>query len=159
MCPHCDHFDPVLAKWLKTLPQDVVFVRIPVVYRPQWEAPARLYYTLEAMGQLDRQHSAAFTAIHRENVNLSSESGVTDWAVKKGLDRKKFVDTYNSFAVQSKVQAAKQKQGAYGIQAVPMIVVAGKYRTPENFSGNFEQLLSLVDNLVAKARAEQGRKR
>jgi len=40
-----------------------------------------------------------------------------------------------------------------------ILVVAGKYRTPENFSGSFEQLLSLVNNLIVKARAEQGSKR
>jgi hypothetical protein len=60
--------------------------------------------------------------------------------------------------VQSKTRAAKQKQGSYGIQAVPMLVVAGKYRTPQNFSGSFDQLLNLTNSLIAKARAEQGRK-
>jgi thiol:disulfide interchange protein DsbA len=159
MCPHCDRFDPVLSKWQKALPKDVTFLRVPVIYRPQWEAPARLYYTLEAMGQVDRLHSAVFNAIHRENVNLTTAADVTNWAVKKGLDRKKFVDTYNSFAVDSKVHAAKQKQESYGIQAVPMLVVAGKYRTPESFSGSFDQLLGLADQLIAKARAESGKKR
>lgn len=158
MCQHCDHFDPVLNKWLKTLPKDVVFLRVPVVFRPQWEAPARLYYTLDAMGELEKFHPAAFTAIHRERADLLKEAGVVNWAVGKGLDRKKFTDTYNSFAVHSKTQGSKQKQGAYGISGVPSVVVAGKYRTPENFAGGFDELLKLVDGLVAKARAEQGKK-
>lgn len=158
MCPHCDHFDPTLSKWLKTLPKDVVFHRVPVIFRPQWEAPAKLYYTLEAMGELDRLHAAAFSAIHRENTDLMSDAGVANWAAKKGLDRKKFSDTYNSFTVQSKAQGSKQKQGAYGIQGVPMLVVAGKYRTPDNYSGSFDDLLKLIDNLIAKSRAEQGKK-
>ena len=158
MCPHCDHIDPVVNKWIKTLPKDVVFQRVPVIFRPQWEAPAKLYYTLDAMGELEKLHSAAFAAIHRENTDLASAAGVINWAVKKGLDRKKFSDTYNSFAVLSKAQGSKQKQGAYGIPGVPAFVVAGKYRSPENFSGGFDELLKLVDGLVAKARAEQGRK-
>lgn len=158
MCPHCDHIDPVVNKWTKTLAKDVSFQRVPVVFRPQWEAPAKLYYTLDAMGELEKFHAAAFAAIHRENTDLSNEAGVTNWAVKKGLDRKKFSDTYNSFAVQSKAQGSKQKQGAYGIPGVPSFVVAGKYRTPDNFAGGFDELLKLVDGLVAKARAEQGKK-
>jgi thiol:disulfide interchange protein DsbA len=158
MCPHCDHFDPVLNAWLKTLPKDVVFRRVPVIFRPQWEAPARLYYTLEAMGELDRLHGAAFTAIHREGVNLMTEAGVTDWAVKKGLDRKKFSDTFNSFTVLSKTTASKQKQGAYGIPGVPAMVVAGRYRTPDNFSGGNDAMLKIVDELIARSRNEMGKK-
>jgi thiol:disulfide interchange protein DsbA len=158
MCPHCDHMDPFVGKWQKTLAKDVAFTRVPVIFRPQWEAPARLYYTLEAMGELDKLHSAAFTAIHRENNDMTNEAAVTDWAVKKGLDRKKFADTFNSFAVQSKTQGSKQKQGAYGIPGVPAFVVAGKYRTPDNYPGSFDEMLKLVDDLVAKARLEQGKK-
>ena len=158
ICPHCYHFDPTLNQWLKTLPKDVVFRRVPVIFRPQWEPAAKLYYTLEDMGELARLHSAAFAAIHVENKDLMSDSGVINWAASKGLDRKKFAAVYNSFAVQSKTQGAKQKQGAYGIQAVPMLVVAGKYRTPENFSGSHDDLLKLVGQLIDKVRAERGRK-
>lgn len=158
MCAHCDHADPFVNKWAKTLSKDVSFQRVPVVFRPQWEAPAKLYYTLDAMGELEKFHPAAFAAIHRERVDLQNEAGVTNWAVQKGLDRKKFADTYNSFAVQSKAQGSKQKQGAYGVPGVPSFVVAGKYRTPDNFTGGFDELLKLVDGLVAKARAEQGKK-
>lgn len=158
MCPHCDHIDPVVSQWQKTLAKDVVFHRVPVVFRPQWEAPARLYYTLEAMGELDKLHLAAFTAIHRENADLMNEAGATNWAVKKGLDRKKFSDTFNSFSVMSKTQGSKQKQGAYGIPGVPAFVVAGKYRNPENVPGGYEGLMKRVDELIAKSRAEQGRK-
>ena len=158
MCPHCDHIDPVVNKWTKTLSKDVVFHRVPVVFRPQWEAPAKLYYTLDAMGELDKYHAAAFAAIHRERVDLQNEAGVINWASGKGLERKKFSDTYNSFAVQSKAQGSKQKQGAYAIPGVPAFVVAGKYRTPDNYAGGFDELLKLVDELVVKARAEQGKK-
>jgi thiol:disulfide interchange protein DsbA len=163
MCPHCDHFDPVLNNWLKAQPKDVVFRRIPVVFRPQWEAPARLFFALEAMTELDKKqmdklHTAAFTAVHREGANLMTESGVTDWAVKMGLDRKKFSDTYNSFAVQSKATGSKQKQSAYGIPGVPAMVVAGKYRTPDNFSGGNEAMLKIVDDLIVKSRNEMGKK-
>ena len=158
MCPHCDHIDPFVNKWSKALSKDVTFQRVPVIFRPQWEAPAKLYYTLDALGELDKLHPAAFAAIHRENTDLMTEAGVANWAAKKGLDRKKFSDTYNSFAVQSKAQGSKQKQGAYGVPGVPSFVVAGKYRTPDNFAGSFDELLKLVDGLVAKARAEQGKK-
>ena len=158
MCPHCDHIDPLVAKWQKSLAKDVVFTRVPVIFRPQWEAPAKLYYSIEALGEIDKLHGAAFTAIHRERADLMNEAGVINWAAAKGVDRKKFSDTYNSFTVQSSAQRSKQRQGAYGIQGVPAFVVAGKYRTPEDFHGSNEELLNLVDRLIVKVRAEQGRK-
>jgi thiol:disulfide interchange protein DsbA len=158
MCPHCAHFEPVLAPWVKALPKDVAFQRIPVVYRPQWEAPARLYYTLDTLNEVGRLHNAVFTAVHVEGSNLTSDAAVAEWAAKKGVDPRKFSDVYNSFTTQSKVQHAKQATAAYRIDGVPAIVVAGKYRTPpENFTGSHEDLLKIVDALIAKARAEQKR--
>jgi len=156
MCPHCAHFEPVLAPWAKALPKDVVFRRNPVVYRPQWEAPARLFLTLEAMNEVDRLHAAAFNAIQVEGSNLTIEAGVMEWAAKKGLNARKFSDVYNSFALQSKLQRAKQATADYGINSVPAIVVAGKYRAPtEDFKGTHEDLLKIVDALIVKARSEQ----
>jgi thiol:disulfide interchange protein DsbA len=154
-CPHCAHFEPVLAAWVKKQAKDVVFRRVPVIFRPQWEAPARLYYTLESMGDADNLHGAAFEAIHAQGVNLFSDAAVADWVKTKGVDSKRFADNYSSFSVLSKVQRAKQMTGAYGIQGVPMMVVAGKYRTPDNYPGGSEDMLKLVDAIIAKARTEQ----
>lgn len=158
MCPHCAQFEPALSKWLKGQPKDVVFRRVPVIFRPQWDAPARLYYTLEAMNELDRLHTAVFEAIHGQGTNLMSDAAVADWAAKKGLDAKKFADVYGSFTVQSKAMRAKQASGAYGISGVPAMVVGGKYRTADNPSGQQDDLLKVVDALIAKVRSEQGRK-
>ncbi len=156
MCPHCAHFEPVLAPWAKKLPKDVSFQRIPVVYRPQWEAPARLYYTLEALNEVDRLHGAVFNAIHVEGGNLTTDAGVAEWTAKKGLDPRKFSDVYNSFTLQSKLQRARQATAAYHIDSVPSIVVAGKYKAPtETFTGTHEDLLKIVDALIAKARREK----
>ncbi len=156
MCPHCAHFDPVLSTWVKALPKDVVFRRVPLIFRKEWEAPAKLYFALEAMGEVERLHGAAFAAIHVEGTYLVNDAAVFDWAARKGLDRKAFADAYNSFTVQSKVARVKQMSGAYGIQGVPMLVVAGKYRTADN-PPSYEDLLKIVDTLIAKARNERKR--
>src|SRR5213595_1767867 len=33
-CPHCAHFEPLLGPWLKKLPADVQFRRIPALFKP-----------------------------------------------------------------------------------------------------------------------------
>jgi thiol:disulfide interchange protein DsbA len=156
MCPHCAHFEPALARWAKALPRDVVLRRVPVIFRPQWEAPARLFYTLETMNEIDRLHGAVFAAIHEQRADLMSEKGIMDWAAKQGLDLKKFRDIYGSFALQGKLQRSRQMAAAYGVSGVPMMAVAGKYRTPtEHSSGSHEDQLRVVDALIAKARGER----
>ena len=80
--------------------------------------------------------------------------------MKKGVDRKKFSDAYNSFAVQSKISRAQQMTRTYGLNGVPTVIVGGKYMTSNTMTnGAFEPVVVIMDELIAKARAEQGGKK
>ena len=46
-CPHCYHFEPDLNAWLKTKPDDVVFIRQPAVFNERWAAHAKMFYTAD----------------------------------------------------------------------------------------------------------------
>ncbi|MDP2265024.1 MAG: thiol:disulfide interchange protein DsbA/DsbL, partial [Thiobacillus sp.] len=59
-CPHCFQLEPAINTWLKTLPNDAQVRRVPAVFRDDWAAAAKTYYTLEQMGLLDRLHSKVF---------------------------------------------------------------------------------------------------
>ena len=158
-CPHCYDFEPVLGKWLKTLPKDVVFHRVPADFG-RWTPGVRLYYALDAIGEEERLHKDLFDAVYRDRMNFNLESEVTDWLVKKGVDRKKFSDAYNSFAVQSKISRAQQMTRTYGLNGVPTVIVGGKYMTSNTMTnGAFEPVVVIMDELIAKARAEQGGKK
>ena len=65
-CPHCNAFEPVLSAWVKQLPKDVVFKRVPVAFTGGAEPQQRLYYALEAMGLVEQLHARVFAAIHGE---------------------------------------------------------------------------------------------
>jgi thiol:disulfide interchange protein DsbA len=58
---------------------------------------------------------------YRENQSVRGKSALTEWVVKKGVDQKKFTDTFNSFGVMSKVKRGDQMAQAYKIQGVPAI--------------------------------------
>lgn len=157
-CSHCFDFEPALHNWTKTKPQDVVFKRVPALFPgDKWLPETRLYYTLEAMGLVEKLHQEVFNAIHVDRVRMNSESTMLDWIEKKGVDRKKFEETYRSFAVQSKVQRSKQLSQAHGLDGVPALVVQGKYK-PLPTGAVYAEVLVTLDKLIAKARAEQGRK-
>jgi len=154
-CPHCNDLEPFLDAWIAKLPPDVQFRRVPVMFQQRWEALARIYYTLDAMGEEARLSPEVFRAIHVNNLPLYQERVFFDWAASKGLDRGKVADVYGSFAVTSKFNRAKSLAGAYNIQSVPTVVVDGKFVTASDRVGTHSALPAALDALVAKARAER----
>ncbi len=152
-CPHCGEFEPILQGWLKTVPADVQFRRIPVMFQDRWVPLAKIYYTLEALGEESRLSPDVFVALHAKGLPLWQDKTFFDWAASQGLDRKKVEDMYNSFGIGGKVNRARMAAQAYQIQSVPLVVVDGKFvsnRVPSHAA-----MPALIDALVAKARAER----
>jgi thiol:disulfide interchange protein DsbA len=154
-CPHCADLEPILDKWLTTLPPDVQFMRVPVVFQERWVPLAKIYYTLDALGVESKLSPEVFAAIHKNGVNLASTKTFFDWAAGKWLDRKKVEDMYNSFAIAGRMNRALQEAKQYNIQSVPTIVVDGKFITATDKVGSHEALPPAIDALIAKARAER----
>jgi protein dithiol oxidoreductase (disulfide-forming) len=154
-CPHCNDLEPFLQSWIKTLPPDVQFRRVPVTFQDQWKPLAKIYFTLEAMNEDVRLSPEAFKAIHGGGVPLNQDKVFFDWAASKGLDRAKVVDTYNSFGVDSKLKRALVLAQEYNIQSVPTLVVDGKFVTSSDRVGGHAGVPAALDTLVAKARTER----
>ncbi len=85
-CPHCNAFEPKLNAWLKKLPPDVYFHRVPVAFRDDFVPQQRLYYTLEAMGKLDELHQKVFDAVHKDHKPTDKEDSILQFAQANGLD-------------------------------------------------------------------------
>ncbi len=157
-CPHCADFEPALQDWLKRKPKDVDYRMVPMVFRDAWKPPAKLFYTLEAMGVLEQYHQKVYDAIHKQNQQLFTDQAVIDWAVKQGLDKTKFEQVYNSFGIDAKIQRGMALGRAYGIQFTPAMGIAGKYWTGPSMvqaSGgglDLARFFSVVDQLVAMER-------
>ena len=151
-CSHCANFEPVLAPWAKRLPKDVVLRRVPVAFSDSWLPFSNLYYSLEALGELDRLHAAVFEAIHEQKINLADPKKLDDWLAKKGVDVAKFRETSRSFTVQTKVNRAQQIHAAHGVRGVPSMVVDGRFRPADPFPGSYSDLLKVIDALIVKAR-------
>ena len=155
-CSHCFELEPLLQKWAKNKPQDVVFNRVAALFPGnKWLPEVKLYYTLEALGLVDKLHQQVFDAMHVDRVRMSDEKTMLGWMEAKGVDRKKFEDAYRSFAIQSKTQRSMQLSQAYGLDGVPALFVQGKYKV---IGGNYAELLANLDKVVAKVRAEQAKK-
>jgi thiol:disulfide interchange protein DsbA len=152
-CPHCYSLEPAVNAWVKTIPPDVEFKRVHAIPNQAWAVHASLFYTLEAMGLLDRLHSKVFEAIHKDNINLGNEKLRSEWLTKNGVDPAKYAEVAKSFSVSTKMQRAAQMTGAYKVDGVPRIFVNGKYYTAPEFAGP-ERTFSVVNELIAMARKE-----
>jgi thiol:disulfide interchange protein DsbA len=153
-CPHCYSFDPYLAKWKEGLPDDVNFVRLPVMWNPTNQIHARIFYTAEALGKLDEVHEAVFQAMHRDKQTLTTEASIQKFLLDFGISEQEFNDTFRSFAVESKLQRAKNLTQRYRIQSVPLLVTNGKYLTQGSEIKNFDEMLAVTDELIERERQE-----
>lgn len=155
-CNHCSDFHPLISKWAEKLPKDVSFRRIPVSFnRPEWARLSKIYYALEATGDLAKLDAAVFIAIHEQRVQFKTDEAVTAWVASKGADAKKFGDAFSGFSMQAKIQRADQDASAARISGVPSIAVDGRYLINNEAAGSYEDLLKITDSVVAKVRQER----
>jgi thiol:disulfide interchange protein DsbA len=162
-CPHCSSLQPSLAAWLKRKPANVEFRRVPAVFQDSWLPYAQLYYTLEAMGLVDKLHHDVFSAIHSQKVRLNEPKVLFDWVASKGVERQKFIDTYNSFSVKSLTQRAVETTRRYSVPFTPALVVDGRFLTGPSMTspGNsvdYDRFFKVLDQMVAGVAKKTGGK-
>ena len=150
-CPHCYSLEPSIAPWLKTLPPQAVFRRVPVGFNALYETYQKIFYALEAMGQLDAMHAKVFAAIHQQRMRLDKDADIAAFMNANGIDGAKFVEQFKSFSVQTKVRQANQLSKAYAIDGVPTIGVQGRYTTSGSQAGSNERALAIATFLAERA--------
>ena len=167
-CPHCYHLEPSLKAWLKRKPADVEFKPVPATFgAPTWEPLTRTYYALDAMSLAAKHHDALFAAIHEEKdpnkqrAMVNDSRIIADWLATKGVDKQKFLDAYNSFAVNNSIKRSEDMTRSYDVPGTPAIAIEGKYLiSPSNFSNadnsvNYDRFFGAVDQLIAQVRKER----
>jgi thiol:disulfide interchange protein DsbA len=152
-CPHCNAFEPTFAAWMKRVPKDVSVRRVPVSFRDDFVPQQRLFYALEAMGLLDKLHAKVFTAIHVEKLSLARADAIADWVVKQGVDKAKFLEQFNSFAVATKATRGTQLQNAYKVEGVPALGVGGRFYTDGTYAKSMERALVVAEFLANQIRS------
>jgi len=157
-CPHCNHLEPYVNRWLKKKAKDVELVRIPAIFRPSWELHARAFYTAQILGVLDKTHDAMFDAIHKLRKPMNNEKEIMDFFAEHGVKNADFKRVFHSFAVEAKVRRARDMSQRYGIDGVPTLIVDGKYRTNAELAGNSANIFKVVDFLVDQERKARSHK-
>lgn len=151
-CPHCNVFEPQFEAWAKSQPADVVVRRVPVAFNASFLPQQKLYFTLEGMNLLPQLHAKVFRAIHVERNGLKNDDAIFEWIGKQGVDVAKFKEVYNSFTVANQARKAAQLQNEYDVEGVPAMGVAGRYYTDGTKAGNMDNVLRVVNALIASSR-------
>jgi thiol:disulfide interchange protein DsbA len=160
-CPHCYALEPQLAAWVKTLPKDVVFKRVPGLPRPDWAPMAKAFYVMEALGLTEKLHSKLFDALHKQKAFLPNDERATiDWMTKEsGLDRKKVESEFNSFSLNTKLNQAAQIFRASGATGVPSLIIDGKYITSVTMAGGNQEVFNVANYLIENIRKDKAAKK
>lgn len=153
-CPHCFHFEPDLNKWLANKPDNVEFVRVPAVFNPVWALHARAYYAAVTLGLYDNGkhefHGAFFDEIHKHKKRLDNKNALRTFFARFGVSAEDFNNTFESFAVNTKVNRAADLSKRYQLDGVPSLIVNGKYRTDGPMAGGQKGMLKVLDFLIKK---------
>lgn len=156
-CPHCYSLEPVLSRWLKKLPKNAQFVRTPGT-APRWMTHAQAFYAFESLGVTAKVHEVFFGAVHEKRRALDNENAIADFIAEQGLSAKDFRQVFNSFGVSLRVERAKKLNQDLNIASVPTFVVDGRYLTSPGAAGGDEQMLKVLDFLIAKSARERPRR-
>jgi thiol:disulfide interchange protein DsbA len=99
-CPACNHFYPIADKLRAALPANAELTFIPAAFHPEedWPMFQRAFYAAQALGIDRKTHDAMF------------------------------VNTANSFGVDTKTRQAEEFMHKAQIDQTPTIIVNGKYR-------------------------------
>ena len=154
-CPHCYNFEPVLSEWKQQVPADVSVVKIPVIWNPTNQIHARIMYTAEALGVLDKIHPAAFDAMHQQGIMLTKDEEIVELFAGVGIAEDAFREAYGSFGVTSALKRAENLTRRYGIRSVPILVVNGKYVVEGEGIKTFGDMLGSAEELVERERRDR----
>jgi thiol:disulfide interchange protein DsbA len=152
-CPACNAFEPALEAWVKRLPPDVLFRRVPVGFSVPHQLHQRMFYALESMGQGDALHRRIFAAMHVQGNRMLTERDVIAWVAAQGVDAERFTAEMRSMSVDTRARQARQLSDAYRIDGVPSLGVQGRFFTSGSMAGTFDRALAVTDFLVQRVRS------
>jgi thiol:disulfide interchange protein DsbA len=152
-CPHCNAFEAPLGSWLARLPADVAFRKVHVGLSPRWVPHQQLFYALEQLGRTDATTARVFHAIHVDKASLDERDAMADFVAKQGVERRAFVEAFDSPQVAERMKRADTLAAAFGVQGVPNLGVHGKWLTSPGMAGSYADALRVVDFLLAKERS------
>jgi thiol:disulfide interchange protein DsbA len=153
-CPHCYSLESTIAKLKSSLPDDVEFKQIPAVLNPRWAFHAKAVFTAQILDPDNKQHlvEKLFKEYHENHKRLNKPDLVKAFFVEQGFTETQFNNTFNSIALSAAMSNAETVSADSQADAVPTMIINGKYRTSVAMAEGEENLLKIIDMLIKKER-------
>lgn len=149
-CGHCYLLEPKIEAWeRKGKPAYVEVVRMPAVWNDLLKTHARLFYTIEVLGQ-PQLNNEAFREINVRGNRLDTPDKIEAFFTSRGVAKADFQKAFSGFAVESKLARAVDLNKRYRITSTPTVVVNGKYVTDASMAGGEDKLFEVITALAAK---------
>jgi len=157
-CPVCYEAQPHITRFRQAAGAAVQWRRVPSPNPESWESLARTYYSLEALGALERLHWPLYDNHHFDDRRLDEEPNLLAWVAANGIDAGRFKEIWHSLDTRQKVEFARRALGIYEVRGVPTFVVDGRYLTSARMAGGVKEAMAVLDHLVERARKERAAK-
>ena len=156
-CIHCYQMEAPLNAWVKKLPADVYFKRMPGLPNASWAPMAKAFYAMETLGVSEKLHTPLFEAVHKsKSLNPTDEKAIVAWVTQQSkMDKAKVEGAFKSFTINTNLNRAAQVFRASGATGVPSLVIDGKYITSSTMNGGNEQALKVVDYIIENVRKDK----
>ena len=86
---------------------------------------------------------------HKERKRLRTDEDLADYFTSFGVSEDDYFKTARSFAVETRMRRAAALAQRYGVTGTPSVVVNGKYLAMARMAGGYNELIQLIDHLVA----------
>ena len=150
-CPHCDSFEPLMAKLEQRIP-DMDLQKIPVAFLGGKMGPVlqRAHGAAELLKEDSVLTPVLFDAMLRAKKKPSNMADIKRLFLANDIKEKKFDSVINSFVLNGKVSQYDKATERFSINSTPTIIVKNKYEIDMSEVGSEERFYQVVEYLLAK---------
>jgi len=154
-CSHCENFEPILETWAGQQPSDVAVERIPAVWSEAMQLHAKIYFVAKRLNLLKPLHPVLFKQIMalRGDSDLEKQrQQLATLFVDQGVNAQQFSSELDAPETEQQLQWAMAAMADAEINSTPTLMVNGRYVVISSSANSAEQLMAIVDFLVARER-------
>lgn len=155
-CAHCFNFLVPLEAWHDKNKDTVTLTLLPVIWDSKdTKKHARIFYTAQALGVLDELHKGIFEYLLVARKNFGNVNAIEKFFTNAGVSGVDFQRVWNSFLVKHALKRADEATIHYAVRGTPSMIINDEYRVTPSGSLGLNEVLNIVDFLVAKVLAER----
>ena len=126
-CKYCASTDADEKQLIKMLPSDVNYEVIHVTFSGPLQKMARIFATLQVMGEEERFRTSLYNTVINQKKDLSNNKVLNQWLEENGISVTEYHKISEGEEVERKLKRMAIISDFYDIPATPVYIVGGKH--------------------------------